>query len=45
VVSSETDWSVVHELIDKNMLVEKEFQGNKFYARKLFAPGKNETLG
>lgn len=39
------DWSAVDQLIDKGVLVEKEFQGKKFYARKLFTPRSNEMLG
>jgi len=42
---AETDWRVVDKLIDKGMLVEKEFHGKKFYARKLFAPRGVEMLG
>ena len=42
---AEADWSAVDRLIDKGVLVEKEFQGKKFYARKLFAPRNNDMLG
>ena len=42
---AETDWHVIDKLIDKGMLVEKEFHGKKFYARKLFAPRGVEMLG
>ena len=42
---AEADGSVVDQLIDKGMLVEKEFRGKKFYARKLIAPRSVDTLG
>lgn len=42
---AEAEWPVVDQLIDKGVLVEREFQGHKFYARRLFAPRNNEMLG
>lgn len=32
------EWCVVERLVDKGMLVERDFQGNKFYVRKLIKP-------
>lgn len=32
---AESDWSIVLKLINENKLVETEFEGNKFYIRKL----------
>ncbi len=39
---AEADWSVVEQLINTGVLVKKEFQGNCFYARRLFLPKTNE---
>ena len=38
-------WSVVDQLIDEGVLVEREFQGHKFYARKLVSPRSMDMLG
>ena len=35
---ADTDWSVVHDLIKKGKLIELEFEGHKFYMRRL--PGR-----
>lgn len=35
---AQADWSVIDRLIDRGMLVEKEFREKKFYARKLMTP-------
>jgi len=32
------EWCVVERLVDKGMLVERDFQGKKFYVRKLITP-------
>ena len=43
-MKSKAGWSVVDRLIDKGVLVEREFQGEKFFASKLFAVRNNEML-
>jgi wyosine [tRNA(Phe)-imidazoG37] synthetase (radical SAM superfamily) len=35
---AQKEWSVIEKLVDKGMLVERDFQGNKFYIRKLITP-------
>lgn len=42
---AEADGSVVDQLINNGMLVEKAFRGKKFYARKLIAPRSVDMVG
>ncbi len=37
--ASKTDWSAVNSLLEKGLMVKKQFQDKTFYARKLSAPG------
>ncbi|HQE96172.1 MAG TPA: radical SAM protein [Candidatus Marinimicrobia bacterium] len=41
---AKSDWSVVDRLIEKELLVKKEYQGKTFYTRRL-KPSFNETDG
>ena len=37
---AKSDWTVVEHLIEKELLVKKEYQGKTFYARRSYVPSK-----
>ena len=39
---ADADWSVVDQLIDRGLMVQKTFQGHTFYTRKLFFSGSEK---
>lgn len=41
---AEADWQTVENLINKNLLIESEYNGRKFYSRRLIAPHNKTDL-